>query len=839
VALPDFKALFEAAPTPYLVLDAELTIVAVSDAYLRATMTARDAIVGRGIFDVFPDNPDDPAADGVRNLEVSLNRVRQHAVADTMAVQKYDIRRPDDEGGGFEERFWSPVNTPVVADDGALAFIIHRVEDVTEFIRLKQLGTERERATEELRVKAGQMEAEIYARAQELSQANRQLSEANAEFGRLNERLRELDELKTQFFSNVSHEFRTPLTLMLGPLEDGLHDGGEPLGPRQRGRFQMAHDNALRLLKLVTALLDFARLEAGRVRARFAPLDIAGFTAELAGMFQSAAARAGLAFVIDCPPVSEPLWVDRDMWEQIVPNLVSNALKFTDAGRVAVTMREEPAGIVLEVSDTGIGIPESEWPHIFERFHRVPDTGGRIYEGTGIGLALVRELVELHGGRVSVESALGRGTTFRVEMRKGYAHLPPEFVSHEPVTVHAGRGGEAYAVEISRMIPEGTATADKRPQAAHAVRPPGARILVADDNADLREYLSNLLAPTYDVVTATDGLDALNVAREQRPDMVVSDVMMPRLDGFGLVRELRADEVTASIPIVLLSARAGEEASIEGLDAGADDYLVKPFSARELLARVRTHLHLSRMRRDWIARLERTNRELAAANTELDAFASSVSHDLRAPLRAINGFADILAEQYSAGMPDDARELLQSVRNAGKRMNGLIDDLLRFARVSRQPLSLGTVDVGANVAGVVQELTAAHADRTLDVQIGPLPAVVGDEALVKQVFTNLLSNAIKFTRGKAPAVIEVGARRESDEHVFFVRDNGAGFDSTYAGKLFGMFQRLHSQEQFAGTGVGLSLVKRIVERHGGRVWAESDVDQGATFYFSMPDSVTE
>ena len=650
------------------------------------------------------------------------------------------------------------------------------------------------------------------------------------------EALAEIDRAKTTFFSNVSHEFRTPLTLMLGPIEDGLADVSEALGPRQTARLQLAHDNALRLLKLVNALLDFSRLEAGRLRASFSPLDVGPFTAELAGMFQSAAEKAGIELHVDCPRIPEPAWVDRDMWEKVVPNLVSNALKFTFAGQVAVRVRQESEYVLLEVADTGIGIPPEELPRIFERFHRVQQAEGRTSEGMGIGLALVRELVALHGGHVTVESEVGRGTTFRVHIPRGFAHLPLEAVSQTPAAMAPTTGAVAYASEAARWA-NGREETRPNPEAVptHHEGEARARILIVDDNADLRAYLSSLVAPTYDVLTATDGLAALEVVRECAPDIVVSDVMMPRLDGFGLVRALRADPRTASVPVILLSARAGEEAAIQGLDAGSDDYLAKPFSARELLARVRTHVELARMRRHWVAQLEQMNRELEAANKELDAFASSVSHDLRAPVRAVNGFASIVLQEYGSRMPSEALELLEHVRAAGARMDVLIDDLLRFCRLARRPLSKQSVNVVAMVDQIVKDLTRDTGGRHVDVRIGALPDVVADPSLLTQVFANLLSNAFKFTRPKEHPTIEVGCDREEGTHVFFVRDNGAGFDMKYAAKLFGIFQRLHSQEEFAGTGVGLSLVQRIVNRHGGRIWAEAEVGRGATFRFSIPD----
>jgi signal transduction histidine kinase len=808
----DFRLLFEQSPDVLLVLlpDApRYTMVAATRARLLATHTTLEQTVGRGLFELFPDNPDDPAATGARNLRASLERVLATRAPDTMAVQKYDIRGPD---GSFQVKYWSPKNLPVLSHSGEVVYILHRVEDVTELVRASELG-------EELRGRTREMEREVVSRSRELAAANRDLREANAKLG-------ELDAAKTAFFSNVSHEFRTPLTLMLGPLEESLADAAEPLAPPQKARLALAHDNALRLLKLVNALLDFSRLEAGRLRPSFAPLEVAGFTAELVGMFQSAIDKAGLRLVIDCSPLSEPAWVDRDLWEKIVPNLVSNAFKFTLAGQIAVRVREEAARVVLEVADTGSGIPEAELPRIFDRFHRVAGATGRTHEGTGIGLSLVRELVELHGGRVTVESELGRGTTFRVEIPKGFAHLPADAVSQKPADPRRARDSIAHAAEAARWV-GGPAAAGAGPEAATVTAAPAsrARVLVVDDNADLREYVSGLLGPVYDVSTAADGRAALEAVRARAPDIVVSDVMMPRLDGFGLVRELRADPSTASLPVILLSARAGEEALIGGLEAGSDDYLVKPFSARELLARVRTHLELARARRAWIAELENANREL-------DSFSYSVSHDLRAPLRAIDGFSRALLEDCAGSLDEKGRGYLQRIRAGTRRMAELIEDLLGLARISRGDLSRQPVDLSTIAARVAADLAGRHPNRAVDVVVEEGLTAAADPRLVTVLLENLLGNAWKFSSRKDDPRVEVG-RLDGAARAFYVRDNGAGFDMAYADKLFGPFQRLHSAAEFEGTGIGLATVQRIVRRHGGRVWAEAEVGRGATFYFTL------
>ncbi|SFL80339.1 SpoIIE family protein phosphatase [Geodermatophilus ruber] len=412
------------------------------------------------------------------------------------------------------------------------------------------------------------------------------------------EALAELDRAKTDFFSNVSHEFRTPLTLIAGPVAELR---GHPVvdgDPRLREELEMIERNALRLGKLVNTLLDFSRIQAGRIEARFEPVDLAGTTAELASVFRSAVTRAGLDFRVDCPPLGQPVHIDRDMWEKVVLNLLSNALKFTFTGGITVRLGRAEGGAQLTVSDTGTGVPADELPRLFERFHRVADARGRSGEGSGIGLAMVRELVGLHGGTVDVTSTPGAGTTFTVTVPFGTAHLPVDrLVEATSDTPAVSPGAAPFVTEAMGWLPgdEGEATGPVEPAPAPGGR--AGRVLVADDNADMREYLLRLLTPYHDVRAVADGRQALAAALADPPDLVVSDVMMPGLDGMQLLAALRADARTARVPVVLLSARAGEEAAVEGLAAGADDYLVKPFSAQELIARVGAHLHLGRARR--------------------------------------------------------------------------------------------------------------------------------------------------------------------------------------------------------------------------------------------------
>lgn len=420
------------------------------------------------------------------------------------------------------------------------------------------------------------------------------------------EALAQIDRAKTAFFSNVSHEFRTPLTLLIGPIEDALDDFVAGLPEIQRGRIDMARRNGLRLLKLVNALLDFARIEAGRAQASFEPVDLAAATSELAGHFRSACEMAGLSLTVDCPPLGQPVFVDRDMWEKIVLNLLSNAFKFTMTGGIDVELRMASNRAQLTVRDTGTGIAAEEIPRLFERFHRVAGSQGRTYEGTGIGLALVQELVALHGGSIWADSAPGLGSAFHVSLPLGDSHLPAEQIRVAPQLAGTAVRAEVFVEEALRWLPDSPERACREHTTVAGMidpfgdqdRPP--LVLLADDNSDMRDYVSRILAAAGCAVTlAADGEAALAAIRGPIcPDLIVSDVMMPRLDGFGLLKALRADPAIAGVPLILLSARAGEEARLEGLAAGADDYVVKPFSGRELVARVEGALRLARLRRE-------------------------------------------------------------------------------------------------------------------------------------------------------------------------------------------------------------------------------------------------
>nr|WP_291687538.1 ATP-binding protein [Bradyrhizobium sp.] len=433
-------------------------------------------------------------------------------------------------------------------------------------------------------------------------------AQAYEEEKRRAEVLAELDRAKTTFFSNVSHEFRTPLTLMLGPIEE-LLAASQPTD-KSRPQLELVHRNGMRLLRLVNSLLDFSRIEAGRMRANFEPTDLSVFSAEIASAFRGVIEKAGLRFRVDCRNLSRTAYVDRDMWEKILLNLLSNAFKFTMSGEIAVSVADSGDGTaaLVRIADTGIGIAQDEQPRLFERFHRVEGAQGRSFEGTGIGLALVQELVRMHGASIEVRSALGQGTTFTIRVPFGSSHLPQDQISQSSSSAVSIKS-QPYLEEALRLLSgletglpssgssETALATEELPR--ESLPGAGRRILLADDNADMRDYVRRLLeAHGYVVEAVEDGEAALASARQWPPDLVLTDVMMPKLDGFGVLRGIRADAKLAGIPVLMLSARAGEEAKVEALDAAADDYLAKPFAARELLARVNSNIQMARVRRD-------------------------------------------------------------------------------------------------------------------------------------------------------------------------------------------------------------------------------------------------
>lgn len=816
---PDFRTLFESAPGLYLALTPDLRIKAVSEAYLRATLTHRQEIIGRGIFEVFPDNPGDPSATGVRNLRASLERVLQTKALDAMAVQKYDIRRPASEGGGFEERYWSPINSPVLNPAGEISYIIHKVEDVTEFVRLKQRGAEQARTAEMLQDRAQQMESEIFLRAQEVQEANTKLRATNEELGRLYEKTKELERLRTEFFANVSHELRTPLTLIIGPVQKLLAQTG--VGPGERQALETVSRNARLLLAHVNDLLDAAKLEAGRTQPSYAETDLAHLVRLVAANFESLAQEKALRFPMEVPE-SVAAQVDVEQFQRVLLNLLSNAFKFTPAGglvRCALREEKQRGRVILEVADSGPGIPAHLREAAFERFRQLQGATARQFGGTGLGLAIARDFVRLHGGAITIGDAPEGGALVRVELpAKAPAGVEVRPRPARPAAVREAAGSIIEALRSPLELGQAAVSAPGLPV-----------VLVVEDNRELNRFIRESLADDYQVESAFDGQEGLRQAAALRPDLILTDVMMPEMSGEALLQALRAQREMDGTPVIVLTAQTDEEFRIKLLRCGAQDYVMKPFVTEELRARVGNLLAAKQADE----KNRRLASELSLLNQELEAFSFSISHDLRAPLRAIGGYATALVEDHSPQLPVEARQYLDKIKNTVQRMNRMIEALFGLARLARQPLATRPVSISALIKEVVAEARTEASGRNLEVREGDLPDARGDPELLRQALANLVSNAIKFTRLRETAIIEFGCKLHEGEPAYFVRDNGKGFDMKYAQKLFGVFQRLHGQSEFEGTGVGLSIVQRIIRRHGGRIWAEAEVDKGATFFFTL------
>lgn len=585
VEVVDYRALFKAAPGLYLVLDTSLRIVEVSDAYVQATMTERSDIVGRDIFDVFPDNPSDPEAEGVRNLRVSLERVVHDRVSDAMSVQRYDIRRPD---GSFEQRFWSPASSPVLDDAGRLRYIIHRVEDVTEFMRLQAADVAQQEETSALRASARQMEQEVFARAREVAETSRQLKEANAELARMYARAKELDDLKSQFFANVSHELRTPLMLILAPAEKLLEHA--PFDDPSHKDLEMIVRNARVLLSHVNDLLDTAQLEAGAMRPEYAHVDVADLVRLSAAFFETIALDRGVEFRVET--ADQPVWADLDPEhvQRILVNLLSNAFKFTPTGgSVRCSMRGSDDRIVIEIADSGPGIPVAQRDAVFERFRQVDGGASRSVGGTGLGLSIVRDLAQLHGGSVTIADAPEHGALVVVELPCVAPAGMPVLETGAPM--HTAGAAASVLAAVATPVGEKSAAKVSRPPLGTDQRP---SIVVIEDNPDLNMLVRESLSDSYEVASAFDGESGLELARSSRPQLIVCDIMMPRMSGDEVVGRVRSDPDLANTPILIVTARADDQSRLELVHAGANDYLQKPFDVAELRARVDNLVRLRR-----------------------------------------------------------------------------------------------------------------------------------------------------------------------------------------------------------------------------------------------------
>lgn len=534
---PDFTSIFQSAPGLYLVLDPALRIIAVTDAYLRATMTEREKIVGRNLFDVFPDNPDDADATGEDNLRASLERVLTTGKADTMAVQKYDVRDQTRDGGKFETRYWSPINTPVLAADGTISHIVHQVEDVTDFVRDQAESNEEREA----------MRAEILRRSSELQDANAHLRDAS--------------DAKNEFLSRMSHELRSPLTAVIG-FSDLLVADTSP-SSRVGQSAQAILRAGKHLLGLINEVLDIAQIESGHMAMSLEPTSLASVMEEALELMRPLADARDITLAVAWPPSERYVEADHQRLRQVLINIVGNAIKYNShGGRVDVaSLIRQNQVVEITIADSGPGISKANLEKLFEPFERLGAETTDV-EGSGLGLALSQSLVEQMGGTLTVESEVGVGSKFSIEL----SLTEPKVLAER----ESGPGPDLEVVEFTREC----------------------KLLYIEDTAANQRLVERVLErrPQVTVHSAMLGALGVDLAREHSPDLILLDLHLPDMNGAKALELLKSDSSTSQIPVVILSADATERQRDEVLELGAEGYLTKPIRLANLLQTVDQYL---------------------------------------------------------------------------------------------------------------------------------------------------------------------------------------------------------------------------------------------------------
>ncbi len=686
-----------------------------------------------------------------------------------------------------------------------------------------------------------------------------EVERANVELAAANEKITQLDQLKTTFFANVSHELRTPLTLIFGPVDRLL--GGTALDDAERRELQTVRRNALLLHKHVNDLLDVSKLEAGKMAVRYAGVDLARM-ARLVGSFFSSSQTHGPEIAIEAPE-SLAIEADAEKIERVLLNLLSNAFKFSpDGGRVRMSVRTEGEAALIRVEDSGPGVPEHLRAKIFERFAQGDQPTARGGSGTGLGLSIVREFVELHGGSVAAEEAVGGGAAFVVRLPlRAPAGVP---VSHGA----AAPGGDAIYRRPERVrdvvawsiVPVAAPTGGTVPSPAALAAEP--LVLVVEDNAEMAAHIAQTLGGEYRVALAPNGRAALELAEAQMPDVIVTDLMMPEMTGDELLTQVRAHPRLRNVPVILLTARADDEMKLRLLANGAQDYLVKPFAAEELRVRVRNHvttkqvrdalqgelasheLDLASLAREMTLRsrdLVRAKESAEAASRAKDHFLAVLSHELRTPLTPALTVATNLHE-HPPQDPGELREALGVIRRNIELEAKLIDDLLDLTRIARGKLQLhfAPVDLHDLIRYTTEMIRSEHLKKTVRLEM-KLDAAEhhsrGDAPRLQQVIWNLVGNAVKFT--PAGGVVTIRTANRDGLLVVETSDTGIGISSEMLAKIFDPFEQGEraAAQQHGGLGLGLAVAKGLIEAHGGTIVASSGGHSaGATFTVELPVS---
>ena len=555
----DYRAIVEGLPGLFLILNPELIIIGVSDAYARATMTRRETMLGKHLFEVFPDNPDDPAADGVHNLRASLQRVLKSATPDTMAVQKYDVRKPEDEGGAFEERYWTPTNAPVLDANGKIRYIIHKAEDVTEFIRLKQKGREQRLCNETLSEQTARMEAEIFERSREVAAASALLKTTNQALEQAKAAAEAANLAKSAFLATMSHEIRTPMNGVLGMVNLLRRSA---LNEKQRHYLDNIQSSGEHLLAIIDDILDFSKIEAGKIQLASDDFSLGELVHDAWSLMGERLHAKGLESKTDCNRLGLILRGDKTRLKQALVNYLGNAVKFTDTGSITLACRIENETdtdclLRFEVRDTGIGMTEEQQARIFNAFEQADGSTSRKYKGTGLGLTITQRIVQLMGGETGVTSSPGAGSTFWLTCRLGKGRAKP-----------------------SALVTE-TAEAILRREYR------GRKVLVVEDEPLNREVIGDMLEELGLVVDAAiNGNEALIKVRQAHYDIVLMDMQMPELDGLDATRKLRAMPDGQDLAIIALTANAFDDDRERCLAAGMNDFIAKPFKPEKVFGKL-------------------------------------------------------------------------------------------------------------------------------------------------------------------------------------------------------------------------------------------------------------
>lgn len=651
-----------------------------------------------------------------------------------------------------------------------------------------------------------------------------------------NKQLAELDRIRSEFFANVSHELRTPLTLILAPVEDILQRRQE-LAPKVAEQLEVVRQNSLRLLRLVNDLLEVIRLEEGRLELERQPIRFDLLLAEVVNAMGHLAKARGVR--LSLASAEQALWVrgDRGALEKVLFNLLGNALKFTGAGgNVWVRCKHSGGRLICSVRDDGIGISSKDLPHVFERFRQADSSATRRYAGTGLGLALVKDLTERHGGKVEIRSRLGEGTEVTITLPA----LAPEQMKLD--ADQAQRAAEQSVQLLSQAAEYGSvyAPVEAQPPAPDTGR---ATVLVVDDEEDMRRYLVELLATDYRVLQARDGASGLALARSHKPDLMLLDLMLPEIDGLEVCRMLKAAEETRSIRIVLLTARADETSKLTALKNGADDFLTKPFSSIEVQTRLANLLRGALLERD----LAQRNGELRQALQELQEtqgrliqsekinalgrLSAGLLHEINNPLNYTLTALALARQDPAVAADPDLTEILNDVEEGMQRIRAIASELRAFAypaKSQQQPFALADA-----VTAALQLTTHELRDIQVTYDVSPELIVHGSQTHVSQVLVNLIANATRAIRqAQRAGEITIRARREDDKVLLSVRDNGVGITPEAQAKVFDPFYT--TQDVGEGMGMGLSICQTIIQNLGGELTVQSEPSAWTEFTFGLP-----